>query len=191
MLILLYAHSKREHWLHQIEGASHDKNGCAMRIATLQRKGILCYVTDGVLARRNSTLCERWCFREKDDYSVRKIKLHLLSHEYLNSEQCTAKGTPIADHKQFVRDAMPCTWLSQSELFTGNSTGLSLDTDLKKEILEKLDSQLDNRGHFCNLIVAATGTGKTIDTAIDFERFYDWNSFAKSSQFMDIINEKL
>lgn len=184
MLISLFTQSKREHWLRQVKGASHDKDGCAMRMATMQREGMLCYVIGGVLARRNSALCERRCFREKYDYSVRKIKLHLLFHEYLNSELCTANCVTIADHKQFVRDAMPYTRISQSELFTGNSAGLSLDTDHKKEILEKLDSQLDNHGYSNNLIVAANGTDKTIDTANDFKQFYDWNPVAKLSQFL-------
>lgn len=39
------------------------------------------------------------------------------------------------------------------------------------EILDKLDAERKVRGHFRNLVVAATGTGKTVISAFDYKRF--------------------
>ena len=43
-------------------------------------------------------------------------------------------------------------------------------TDLKKE-LDKLEAERTVRGHNRNLVVAATGTGKTVISALDYKRF--------------------
>lgn len=45
----------------------------------------------------------------------------------------------------------------------------------QKEILEKLDAERRIHGHYRNLIVAATGTGKTVISAFDFKRFFEAN----------------
>jgi len=45
----------------------------------------------------------------------------------------------------------------------------------QQEILDKLDAERKVRGYFKNLIVAATGTGKTVISAFDFKRFYKEN----------------
>lgn len=47
--------------------------------------------------------------------------------------------------------------------------------DYQKEILEKLDIERNLHGHFRNLVVAATGTGKTVIAAFDFKRFREKN----------------
>ena len=41
----------------------------------------------------------------------------------------------------------------------------------QKEILDKLDAERKVRGHMRNLVVAATGTGKTVVAAMDYKRF--------------------
>lgn len=41
----------------------------------------------------------------------------------------------------------------------------------QQEILDKLDAERKVRGHFKNLVVAATGTGKTVISALDYKRF--------------------
>ncbi|MBS1527443.1 MAG: DUF3427 domain-containing protein [Bacteroidetes bacterium] len=43
--------------------------------------------------------------------------------------------SPYADLKERVRQITPYTRLSQSELFTGNNVGISLESEIKKEIL--------------------------------------------------------
>lgn len=41
----------------------------------------------------------------------------------------------------------------------------------QQEILDRLDAERNVRGYFHNLVVAATGTGKTIISALDYRRF--------------------
>ena len=43
--------------------------------------------------------------------------------------------------------------------------------DYQQEILERLDVERNVHGHFRNLVVAATGTGKTVIAAFDFKRY--------------------
>ena len=49
----------------------------------------------------------------------------------------------------------------------------------QEEILEKLQVQRDIHNRYKNLIVAATGTGKTVISAFDYKRFKNRNSNAK------------
>lgn len=49
----------------------------------------------------------------------------------------------------------------------------------QKEILERLSVERNVHGRFRNLVVAATGTGKTVISAFDFQRFYKKNPTAK------------
>jgi superfamily II DNA or RNA helicase len=49
----------------------------------------------------------------------------------------------------------------------------------QKNILEKLKVERELHGRYRNLVVAATGTGKTIISAFDFARFYNENPEAK------------
>lgn len=42
---------------------------------------------------------------------------------------------PFADFDKYLKEITPYTRLSQSELFTGNNAGISLESELKKEIL--------------------------------------------------------
>ena len=41
----------------------------------------------------------------------------------------------------------------------------------QQEILDKLNAEREVRGHYRNLVVAATGTGKTVISALDYKRF--------------------
>lgn len=69
--------------------------------------------------------------------------------------------------------------------FGGGESKLNLGYfDLKpytfqEEILEKLEVERVVHGRFRNLLVAATGTGKTLISAFDFQRFYKKNPRAK------------
>ena len=45
----------------------------------------------------------------------------------------------------------------------------------QQEILDRLDAERMIRGHFRNLIVAATGTGKTVIAALDYKKFLRQN----------------
>ena len=46
----------------------------------------------------------------------------------------------------------------------------------QQEILDRLEAEREIRGHFRNLIVAATGTGKTVISALDYKRFCRQNA---------------
>ena len=65
-----------------------------------------------------------------------------------------------------------------------NSQAFSTFFDIKpfhyqEEILEALQTQRDVHCHYKNLVVAATGTGKTVISAFDFKRFKQKNTQAK------------
>ena len=49
----------------------------------------------------------------------------------------------------------------------------------QQEILERLQAERELHGRFRNLVVAATGTGKTLISAFDFQRFYRENPQAR------------
>jgi superfamily II DNA or RNA helicase len=57
----------------------------------------------------------------------------------------------------------------------------------QNEILEKLTSEREIHGRWRNLVVAATGTGKTIISAFDFKRFVTQN---KSSKLLFLAHKK-
>jgi superfamily II DNA or RNA helicase len=70
-----------------------------------------------------------------------EIRDHDLSENLVESEGRILEAilsrldNPVADLGKHVNEIMPYTRLSQSELFTGSHAGLSLDSELKKEIL--------------------------------------------------------
>lgn len=57
----------------------------------------------------------------------------------------------------------------------------------QKEILEKLDVERKIHKRFRNLVVAATGTGKTVISAFDYKRFKQEN---KSSKLLYLVHNK-
>ena len=62
-------------------------------------------------------------------------------------------------------------------IYTDQSTTLTVfriePFDYQNAILESLRSARDSRNHFRNLVIAATGTGKTMIAAFDYKRFYE------------------
>jgi len=67
---------------------------------------------------------------------------------------------------------------------TGDSRGITQFFDLypfpyQQEILTNLQSQRAVHGHYKNLVVAATGTGKTVISAFDYKRFKENNPRAR------------
>ena len=57
------------------------------------------------------------------------------------------------------------------ELYTMDITPYSY----QQEILDKLNAEREVRGYYRNLVVAATGTGKTVISALDYKRFSKQN----------------
>lgn len=69
----------------------------------------------------------------------------------------------------------------KAEKFTGNDSNLTYGFDIypypfQQEILDKLEAERLVRGYYRNLVVAATGTGKTVVAAFDYKRFCKGNS---------------
>lgn len=69
----------------------------------------------------------------------------------------------------------------KAERFTGESGNRQFVFDIhpypyQQEILDKLNAEREVRGFFRNLVVAATGTGKTVISAFDYRRFCRKNS---------------
>lgn len=62
--------------------------------------------------------------------------------------------------------------VSQSEIYTMDIAPYSY----QQEILDKLEAERKVRGYYRNLVVAATGTGKTVISALDYKRFCKENS---------------
>jgi len=72
--------------------------------------------------------------------------------------------------------------LKKERSFDKNSSSMFFDIKpfpFQKEILEKLDVERNVHKRFKNLIVAATGTGKTVISAFDFKNFRKENPTAK------------
>ncbi|GAA5132865.1 DUF3427 domain-containing protein [Thalassotalea piscium] len=83
-----------------------------------------------------------------------------------------------AQSKEKLHDAL------QAAKGSFNNTTPSFYFDIKphshqQTILEKLQVERELHDRYRNLVVAATGTGKTIISAFDFARFYDKNPEAK------------
>ena len=59
----------------------------------------------------------------------------------------------------------------------------------QQEILDRLDAERIIRGHYRNLIVAATGTGKTVISAFDYKRFKKQNT-GKSCRLLFVAHRE-
>lgn len=79
-------------------------------------------------------------------------------------------------NREYLRNA-----LSKSK---NNKTDMTFEFDIKpytyqKEILENLEAERKIFGRYRNLVVAATGVGKTVISAFDYKRFRDENPRAR------------
>lgn len=68
-----------------------------------------------------------------------------------------------------LKKALGADW--ETPLLDFSALDLMRAKDYQQEILEKLDVERNLHGHFRNLVVAATGTGKTVIAAFDFKRY--------------------
>ena len=70
----------------------------------------------------------------------------------------------------------------KAEKYHSDNSDYSFDIrpfSYQQEILDKLTAEREIRKHFKNLVVAATGTGKTVISAFDFKRFRQQNKNAR------------
>ena len=66
-----------------------------------------------------------------------------------------------------------------AEKYSGETADYLFDINpypYQQEILDRLKAERDIRGHFRNLVVAATGTGKTVISAFDYRSFRSENA---------------
>ena len=84
--------------------------------------------------------------------------------EYYSEEQKERLARALKAEKYFDNNS--------AEIYTMDIAPYSY----KQEILDKLDAERKVRGYNRNLIVAATGTGKTVISALDYKRFCRQNS---------------
>ncbi len=66
-----------------------------------------------------------------------------------------------------------------NEIDFSNLVGLIRPFDYQQEILERLKVEREVRGHYRNLVVAATGTGKTVMAASDYKAFAESHERAR------------
>ena len=84
--------------------------------------------------------------------------------EYYSEEQRERLARALQAEKYFDSNG--------SETFSFDITPYSY----QQEILDKLEAERVIRGHYRNLVVAATGTGKTVISVFDYKRFRKQNS---------------
>ncbi len=83
----------------------------------------------------------------------------------------------ISKHKDKLRNAIDEEKYSKSENNFSNFFDIT-PHNFQKEILERLLAERA-KGNYRNLVIAATGTGKTVISAFDFKQFYAKNPNAK------------
>ncbi|WP_281884800.1 DUF3427 domain-containing protein [Paenibacillus sp. YYML68] len=107
---------------------------------------------------------------EKDAYDVLK-KIEATFESYWNDREFKSFSAADEEHQQLLKQALGKKKAQESEsgklIFSFNLTPY----DYQKEILEKLEAERVLYGRTRNLLVAATGVGKTVISAFDYKRF--------------------
>ena len=108
-----------------------------------------------IIKKFKSTFETYWSSSDFEQYHVGNDSHRARFKKALKAERCSG----AADEQQFFFDIEPHAY--------------------QKEILERLYVERTIHNHHRNLVVAATGTGKTVISAFDFKRFYKNNPAAK------------
>ncbi|MDT8862130.1 DUF3427 domain-containing protein [Alkalihalobacillus sp. MEB130] len=110
---------------------------------------------------------------EKDSFDVIR-KFEATFESYWNDKEFQLFQYDDQEHKERLQSA-----LSKSKQKETNDFHFAFDIrpfHYQKEILEKLQVERNVFGRFKNLVVAATGVGKTVISAFDFKQFYEENN---------------
>ncbi|RPF53923.1 DEAD/DEAH box helicase [Aquisalibacillus elongatus] len=105
---------------------------------------------------------------EKDSFDVMK-KVDATFESYWNDDEFVPFDYDSDEDHQYLR-----TMLKKSKLDEEEQATALFDIrpyHYQKEVLEKLDAERSVHGRFRNLLVAATGVGKTVISAFDYKRF--------------------
>lgn len=111
---------------------------------------------------------------EKESFEI-IAKINATFETYWNDSTFETFDNSEKD-REYLRNA-----LSKSK---NNKTDMTFEFDIKpytyqKEILENLEAERKIFGRYRNLVVAATGVGKTVISAFDYKRFRDENPRAR------------
>lgn len=105
---------------------------------------------------------------EKDSYDVLK-KMEATFESYWNDREFRVFVPSDTEHAALLQQALrPNKAGEQGSLYFPFEI---TPYDYQKEILEKLEAQRVLYGRYRNLVVAATGVGKTVISAFDYKRF--------------------
>lgn len=88
-------------------------------------------------------------------------------------------STEFEYYSETQKERLSYALRAEKFLSVGNKRVYTLDITpyaYQQEILDRLDAERTIRGYYRNLIVAATGTGKTVVSAFDYKRFKKQNS---------------
>lgn len=111
---------------------------------------------------------------EKDSYDVLK-KIEATFESYWNDREFKSFSSEDLEQVQQLKDALGKKKEQQTFQFHFEITPY----DYQKEVLEKLEAQRTLFGRTRNLLVAATGVGKTVISAFDYKRFLTKNPRAR------------
>lgn len=117
-----------------------------------------------VLAKFDATFAGYWASTEYEDYTA-------------TLEQTTRFDRAIAADRDDSPDA-PLTFLEVEPW------------PHQREILEKLDAERKRHGRWKNLVVAATGTGKTIVAALDYKRLRDEGTLGSEPRLLFVAHRQ-
>lgn len=118
------------------------------------------------------------CYALKDgkewNFKATQFELPQVIEEVRNSFEAYWCDDTFEDFIPGVSDerlkrALGADW--ETPLLDFSALDLMRAKDYQQEILEKLDVERHVHGHYHNLVVAATGTGKTVIAAFDFKRY--------------------
>ncbi|WP_342575201.1 DUF3427 domain-containing protein [Paenibacillus sp. FSL M8-0142] len=109
---------------------------------------------------------------EKDSYDVLR-KIEATFESYWNDREFKSFSFADQEHQLLLQQALGKKKEHERNQLTFPFT--LTPYDYQKEILEKLEAQRVIYGRTRNLLVAATGVGKTVVSAFDYKRFADRN----------------
>ncbi|OXM13939.1 DUF3427 domain-containing protein [Paenibacillus herberti] len=113
---------------------------------------------------------------ERDSYDVLK-KIEATFESYWNDREFKAFDPTEESNQTLLRQALSKSKMQGSAQIPFHFT--LTPYDYQKEILEKLEAQRVVYGRTRNLLVAATGVGKTVISAFDYKRFAGRNPRAR------------
>ena len=98
----------------------------------------------------------------------------------------------FSDYSENERYSLEQALNAEKYTFSGESVSFHFDITpypYQQEILENLQAEREVRGHYRNLVVAATGTGKTVISAFDYKNFCSKNK-GKANKFLFVAHRE-